>query len=103
MIADLKPDLQDRFAGQSWTNISGRPVKTTKINLRSPHQQNLKNLLGLSALSGTFSIVSKTNRGNKYYKFDKLTIYSGIYYIKYFKNSQLWWSMQRYTEYAQNT
>jgi hypothetical protein len=36
MIADLKPDLQDRFAGQCWTNISERPVKTTKINLRSP-------------------------------------------------------------------
>jgi hypothetical protein len=43
------------------------------------HQQNYKNLFGLSALSGTFSIVSKMERGNKYYKFDKLTIYSGVY------------------------
>ena len=49
------------------------------------HQQNLKNLLGLSALLGTFSIIEKTKRGTKYYKFNKLTIYSGIYYIKYFK------------------
>jgi hypothetical protein len=43
------------------------------------HQQNYKNLFGLLALSGTFSIVNKMERGNKYYKFDKLTIYSGVY------------------------
>jgi hypothetical protein len=56
--------------------------KVSKSNGKSGesrHQQNYKNLFGLSALSGTFSIVSKTKRGNKYYKFDKLTIYSGVY------------------------
>ena len=37
------------------------------------HQQNYKNLFGLLALLGTFSIVGKTERGNKSYKFDKLT------------------------------
>ena len=43
------------------------------------HQQNYKNLFRLLALLGTFSIVSKMERGNKYYKFDKLTIYTGVY------------------------
>jgi hypothetical protein len=71
-----------KFKPELWNDI-----------LKVIHQQNLKNLLGLSALLGTFSIVGKMKRGNKYYKFDKLTIYSGIYYIKYFKNSRLWWSM----------
>ena len=94
------PDVRDQIC------LSGRNSSKDRYKIRDTeniHQQNLKNLLGLSALLGTFSIVGKTNRGNKYYKFDKLTIYSGIYYIKYFKNSRLWWSMQRYTEYAQNT
>ena len=52
------------------------------------HQQNYKNLFGLSALSGTFSIISKTERGNKYYKFDKLAIYGGVYYSGFHRHAE---------------
>jgi hypothetical protein len=53
------------------------------LAVASLHQQNYKNLFGLLAPSGTFSIVSKMERGNKYYKFDKLTIYGSLFSTKY--------------------
>jgi hypothetical protein len=73
------------MSSKSAVRICGHSLVVDVNLLDSNHQQNYKNLFGLLALLGTFSIVGKMERGNKYYKFDNLAIYSGD-----------WWRLLKY-------